>query len=200
MNKNGYSLLKVFVIFLFILNIILGFFFWINNANAVKSIKILKNKVQFDSIRNKNIDNSVLFMYLLEENLRNTVNWEKYLESGESYFFVLFNSHQCKSCIKEIIIDFSYLKQSTGYDRYALMGTYNDSLSFFQTADSLDGEFKHVYLFPFDDALLQYPYPVVFQLDENKDIRYFFVPDLFPEMRRWYFYTFLKSRCTIGDI
>ena len=67
-------------------------------------------------------------------------------------------------------------------------------------ADSLDWEFKHIYLRPLNDALLQYSYPVIFQIGADKNVRYFFIPELFPEMRRWYFYTFLKGLCTTGDL
>jgi len=189
------SFLRLTIILLIIFNIILGMAFLLNNQKKDKLTKTLNNKILENRLNHENINHSILFHYLLESNFQKTKYWKNYPEIEKSYFIVLFNRGQCMSCVKKIIIDFSFLKQKTGFDRFALMGAFNDSLSFFQTADSLDGEFRHIYLFPFDKELLNYPYPVVFEIGVNKNINYFFVPELFPELRKLYFYTFLKKLC-----
>ena len=187
-------LLKITIGILFSLNIYLGYLLRgiQMKMNREISALVLKNKI--DSVKFDKTQKLLRFEYLLEEELINQIP-EYFGFQGINHIMVLFSEKHCQSCVKEIIMNFSYLKQVTGFDRFAILGVFQDSLTFALTAENLDAEFTHLYLGPFNKNSVKLNSPVVFTIDMEGRIGYFFSPDVYPEIRQWYFMDLLKRYC-----
>jgi len=180
---------------LFLLNIYLGFTIRTIQLRMYNRVSSLVLKTRMDSLKFDNTLALLRLEYFLEEDLINHLPDNTELQEKTNYIIVLFSENNCQSCVKEIIMNFSYLKQVTGFDRFAILGVFQDSLTFVHTAGNLDVEFTHLYLGPFNNSSIKLNSPVVFTIDMEGKIGHFFSPDVYPEIRQWYFMDLLKRYC-----
>ncbi len=180
---------------LFFLNIYLGFTIRTIQLQMDKRISSLVLKRRMDSLKFDNTLELLHLEYFLEEELHRKLPDDTELQENINHIVVLFSEKHCQSCVKEIIMNFSYLKQVTGFDRFAILGVFQDSLTFVRAAGNLDSEFTHLYLGPFNKNSVKLNSPVVFTIDMKGRIGYFFSPDVYPEIRQWYFMDLLKRYC-----
>lgn len=183
---------KIIIGILFLLNIFMGYqlilSYPIRNEKNIK----LEEKIITYSIINKQLKEFIKIQYQFEEKLAEKFFQEKYDHwKNKSHVIVFFNESHCKSCIKEIILDFSLIKQKTGFDKFVLMGSFNEEKDFYSYANQIDYEFMHEHISSDYNMFEKIEHPIVFVVDKSFDIKLLYAPDLLPEWRGQYFYKIL---------
>jgi len=185
---------KIIIGILVFLNIYLGYQLVLHNQISRENNIDLEEKVINISIINNQLNDFIKMQYQLEGKWTEEFFQEKYGHwKDENHVIVFFNESHCKSCIKEIVLDFSLIKQKTSFDKFVLMGSFNEEKDFYSYVDQIDYEFSHEYVSKEYHMFGEVEFPVVFVVDESLNIRLFYVPDLLPKLRRQYFYTILTE-------
>ena len=158
-----------------------------------ENIQILKTNTNYSNRINE-IKDFIELQYKLENFLsENIINTEYSHWEGNRHIVLLFNNNQCTTCIQKILLDFSLVKQKTGFTNFIIMGCFKDENDFLELINQLDNEFRHEYLVDKYLLLRELKYPIVFIVDDTLNIKYLYSPDLLPEKRNWYFYSLITQ-------
>lgn len=127
---------------------------------------------------------------LLSDNILKT----KYSQwVGNKHIVMLFTNNQCITCVQKILLDFSLVNQKTGFTNFSILGCFENENDYHEVINQLDNEFRYEFLVDNYNLLRKLKHPIVFMVDEKVNIEYIYSPDLFPEVRNWYFYSLVTQ-------
>jgi hypothetical protein len=200
-SKYKDSFLLAIIIILFILNVILGYLLTSSRSEKETEYSLLKNKIAFDSVLVSNLINFTKTSCIINQQNYIDLFYNIFPEwKGSIHVVVYVSESQCKTCLKKALIDFSLLQSRTNFKDFVILGDFENEQRYNNLINQLNIQIEHKYFKLGIEEIRKIEYPIIFIVDENSLIKYFFIPDLFPDLRSRYFYEilepYLKSKAT----
>jgi hypothetical protein len=159
--------------------------------------KLKLDSLEYNSIYKKRLENIQANYYELETHNKQIINsiFKQNLDccNNEEAIIVYFNEKTCKSCVLGIIMDLEILIEEIGKQNIILVGSFNDEKDFFDFAKTILPNSQKVIVPPIAFKSEKSESPFIFIVDKEKQIKLFFSPEDFPELREKYFSEYLKK-------
>jgi hypothetical protein len=182
----------VSVSILLILNVYLAERLRNDTRNVKETVIQYENKLIMDSLEIQNLKAGLSQIFWFSKSETRQFFRKIFPEwKGEEKLILFIRKGQCLACIKASVMDFELLQQETGYKEMVILGDFDKKEDFYHTIYKINPDFTYTLVqinsyFPFFCE-----YPSVFILNRDYLVKYFFIPEFFPELRGEYFYNVL---------
>ncbi|HPR31896.1 MAG TPA: hypothetical protein PLK12_07365 [Prolixibacteraceae bacterium] len=184
------------ITYFLILLLLLFNFFWIYKCSIFKDkiseiTESYKQEIEHIEINKNNLEKLISNCYIRNIPKHDLENIFFY---NDDVVVLLVSQGQCHSCIIEILIYLEQLGNKIGSDRILILGNFinNKDFEIFENDAS-----------PFIINVSKYfnkelpkeviDHPTIFIMNRNFEIRYLFIPELYPELSETYFFKLLPD-------